>query len=74
MNETPVTAAPEVLTDLDHQSDILGTAELGAYAREQGVIPPDDEDNWRIVRRYGPDGDDLGLWWIQPVDIPGRVG
>lgn len=69
----PVTADAETLAVLvrDFETGASGKV-IEELARELGVSAPDGRDGWELVYRYGPDGDDLGLYWVHPDDEPLR--
>lgn len=66
----PVTADDETMSTLVSEFEHGSAVDFEAFARELGVMPPDDRDEWSIVYRWGPDGEDLGLYWVHPDDEP----
>lgn len=68
MSDHPVQAPQHVLTQL---SDAFETpADLERLAASMDVEPPDEREGWRIVYRWGPNGEDEGLHWHHPDDNP----
>ena len=67
-DEHPVHGDDRAVAALRSQADELDTVELTTYASTLGLLPPDDRPDWFVVREYGPDGEERGLFWVGPDD------
>lgn len=68
VNAQPVQAPPNVLAQLTDAFETF--ADLEALAASLDVAPPDEREGWRIIYRWGPEGEDEGLHWRHPADEP----